>query len=100
MNMLNNLSLEGTITKDVELTETENGNAVAKSAMASSRYFKTEEGEEKEEVTTIDFVCFGKMAENLARISKTKRNVRIVGRLKNQDDKIIIVAEHIEYKAK
>ena len=100
MNMLNSLIIEGRLTKEVELSQTENGNAVAKSVVASSRYIVTEEGERKEEVTSVEFVCFGKMAEDLERISKYRKGVRVVGRLKNQGDKIIVIAEHIEYKAK
>ena len=100
MNMLNNLIIEGQVSKEVEFSYTEKGNAIAKSVVASSRYIMTEEGERKEEVTSVEFVCFGKMAEDLARISKTRKGVRVVGRLKNQGDKIIVIAEHIEYKAR
>ena len=100
MNMLNSLILEGKLTKEVEFTVQENGLKVAKSIVASSRYYLTEGCERKEEVTSIEFECYGRMAEDLERISKTRKNVRIVGRLKNQGDKIIIVAEHIEYRAK
>ena len=100
MNMLNNLIIEGQITKEAELSYTENGNAIAKSVLASSRYIMTEEGERKEEITTVEFFCFGKMAEDFERISKTKKNIRIVGRLKSEGEKVFIISEHIEYKAK
>ena len=100
MNMLNNLIFEGKLTKEVEFTVQENGLKVAKSVVASSRYVITAEGERKEEITNVELECYGRMAEDLERISKTRKNVRIVGRIKNQGDKVIIVAEHIEYKTK
>lgn len=100
MNMLNNLIIEGQISREVELSYTEKGNAIAKSAVASSRYFKTEEGEQKEEITTVEFVCFGKMAEDCERISKKRKNIRIVGRLKSEGEKVFVISEHIEYKAR
>lgn len=98
MNMLNNLIIEGQISKEAELSYTEKGNAIAKSALASSRYIMTEEGERKEEITTVEFICFGKMAEDFERISKTKKNIRIVGRLKSEGEKVFIICEHIEYR--
>ena len=100
MNMLNNLIIEGQVSKEVEFSYTEKGNAIAKSAVASSRYIMTEEGERKEEITTVEFVCFGKMAEDFERISKAKKNIRIVGRLKSEGEKVFIICEHIEYKAR
>ena len=100
MNNLNNLIIEGQISKEAELSYTYKGNAVAKSALASSRYIMTEEGERKEEITTVEFVCYGKMAEDFERISKTKKNIRIVGRLKSEGEKVFIISEHIEYRTK
>ena len=98
MNMLNNLIIEGQVAKDVEFFVKEDGLKVAKSAVASSRYIMTEEGERKEEITTVEFFCFGRMAEDFERISKTKKNMRIVGRLKSEDEKVFIICEHIEYR--
>lgn len=97
MNCLNSLILGGTVASVME-----DGVFL----LSTSRYYK--DGEElKEEKSVFSVAVYGKLAE----FSKDKlilnRGVRIVGRLKqdkwtdsegNEFSKVIVVAEHIEYK--
>ena len=98
MNMINSLILEGKITKDVEFFVKENGLKVAMSVVSSSRFYITAEGERKEEVTNVEFECYGRMAEELDRYAKKHNGIRVVGRLKQEGNKIFIVGEHLEFR--
>lgn len=85
----NKVQLIGNLTRDPELRYTPKGTAVAKLGLAVNRKFKTESGEQKEEVTFIDIDAFGKQAEMVGQYLKKGRSVFIEGRLKldQWDDK-------------
>ena len=51
--------------------------------------------------TTVEKEVFrARLAEVIAKFSKKRKNVRIVGKLKKNGKKVLISAEHIEFKAK
>ncbi len=110
MNMLNQIIIEGTVTKDSFFKEEEGKNRSFLSIpIASKRYCRDERGEISEEVTFFDVRVWG---EAFCRISKQNakkgRGIRVVGRLaqetgingRKKTSRLYIVAEHIDYKPK
>jgi len=78
---LNRLTIAGNLTRDVELTYTTKGTAVGQSSVAINRKWATDSGEKKEEVTFVEFKCFGRTAENAAKMTGKGLNILIEGRL-------------------
>lgn len=89
MASFNKVILVGNLTRDVDLRFTPKGTAVAKLGIAVNRKWRTEAGEENEEVTFIDIDSFGKQAETLANYLKKGSPLLVEGRLKldQWDDK-------------
>jgi single-strand DNA-binding protein len=86
---LNRVTIAGNITRDPELRYTPKGTAICKFGMAINRKWKSESGEQKEEVTFVDVDAFGRTAENLAQYLKKGSPIYLEGRLKldQWDDK-------------
>ena len=61
--MYNKIILVGNLTRDIEMKYTQGGMAIAKTAIATSRKFKSNTGEQKEEVCFVDITFFGRSAE-------------------------------------
>src|SRR3979490_707137 len=78
----NKVILAGNLTRDPEMRYTPKGTAVTKIGMAINRTWKTETGENKEEVTFVDVDAFGRQAEVIARYMATGRPFLVEGRLK------------------
>lgn len=109
MNQLNSIILEGNVVRKAELSEPARGFKVCKFPLAVNRYTKNSNGDFSEEVSYFDVEAYGKMAEICEKNSIKGRGVRVVGRLKQNrwkdndgksNSKIIVVAEHCEYKPK
>jgi single-strand DNA-binding protein len=85
----NKVILIGNLTRDPELRYTPKGVAIAKIGLAVNRTWKSESGEQKEEVTFIDVDAFGRQAETLAQYMKKGSPLMVEGRLKldQWDDK-------------
>lgn len=85
----NKTLLAGNLTKDPELKFTAKGSAIANFTIAHNRKWRTDAGEDKEEVSFIDCVAFGKTAENIAKFFKKGSAIFVEGRLKQEswDDK-------------
>lgn len=85
----NKVILIGNLTRDVELRYTPQGVAIAKIGLALNRKWKTESGEQKEEVTFLDVDAFRKQAETLAQYLRKGSPLMVEGRLKLEqwDDK-------------
>lgn len=73
--------LVGNLTKDIELRYLPSGSAVAKSSIATSYKYKSQSGEQKDEVCFIDFNLFGKSAEIANQYLKKGSKVLLEGRL-------------------
>lgn len=71
----------GNLTRDIELRYTQNGMAIAKTAIATNRRYKTQTGEQKEETCFIDITLFGRAAEIANQYLSKGRKVLIEGRL-------------------
>lgn len=94
--MLNNISLVGRLTKDVELRYTPSNVAVATFTLAVNRTFKNENGER--EADFINCVIWRQQAENLANWAKKGAQIGITGRIQtrsydNQQGQRVYVTE-------
>lgn len=92
MNQLNNLIIEGNL---VDGKREEN---VFNFSIAYNRYFKDCNGNKQLETSFFDIECYGKLADFCEQQLKKGRGIRIVGRLKQVESKVVIVAEHVELK--
>ena len=78
----NRVILAGNLTRDPELRYTPKGVAIAKITLAINRTWKSETGEQKEEVTFVDVDAFGRQAEVVGQYMKKGRPFLVEGRLK------------------
>ena len=80
--MYNKVILIGNLTRDIELRYLPSGSAIiAKSAIATSHKYKTQSGEQKDEVCFLDFNLFGRSAEVANQYLKKGSKVLLEGRL-------------------
>lgn len=106
MNSLNSILIEGNVVRDPVVRETPKGTLVCLFSIASNRFYRQDEGLEKE-TSFFDVESWSKLAETCEKNCIKGRGVRVVGRLK-QDRwtgtdgknyyKVKVVAEHIEFK--
>lgn len=78
--MFNKIVLVGNLTRDVEIRYSQNGNAIANTAIATSRKF-TVNGEKKEETCFVDITFFSRSAEVASQYLRKGSKVLIEGRL-------------------
>jgi single-strand DNA-binding protein len=106
MNNLNSILIEGNLVKDPEYRTTTKGTPVCKFPIASNRFYKQENSMEKE-VSFVNVESWGKLAESVNNTGRKGRGVRVVGRIKQERwqnsegkamSRIIIVAEHVEFR--
>jgi single-strand DNA-binding protein len=82
MASFNKVILAGNLTRDPELRYTPKGTAVARITLAVNRTWKSESGENKEEVSFVDVDIWGRQAEVISQYMKKGRPLLIEGRLK------------------
>jgi single-strand DNA-binding protein len=89
MASFNKVILIGNLTRDVELKYLPKGTAVCNLSLAVNRRWKTEAGEEKEDVYFAECKAFGKQAETIAQYVKKGHPLMVEGRLTREewDDK-------------
>ena len=80
---MNNVSLVGRLTKDVELKYTSSQTAVATGTLAVNRQFKNANGER--EVDFINFVAWRKPAEILSSYASKGSQIGITGRIQTRN---------------
>lgn len=108
MASFNRVLLMGNLTRDVELSFTPSGMAIAKMGLAVNRKWRDQQsGEMREEVTFVDIDVFGKSAELCAQYLMKGRPVFVEGRLKldQWDDKqtgqkrskLKVVADRVQF---
>ena len=78
----NKVILVGNLTRDPELRYTPKGTAVARITLAVNRTWKSESGENKEEVSFVDVDVWGRQAEVISQYMKKGRPLLVEGRLK------------------
>jgi len=80
--MYNKVVLVGNLTRDIEMKFSQkSGMAIAKSAIATSRKFKSSSGEQKEEVCFVDITFFGRSAEVAQQYLRKGSKILIEGKL-------------------
>lgn len=79
--MYNKIILVGNLTRDIEMRFTQGGMAIAKTAIATSRKFKSNNGEQKEEVCFVDITFFGRSAEVSNQYLRKGSKILVEGRL-------------------
>jgi single-strand DNA-binding protein len=107
MASFNKVILVGNLTRDPELRYTPKGTAVAKIGLAVNRTWKSETGENKEEVTFVDVDVFGRTAENVGQYMRKGSPIMIEGRLRldtwedkqtqQKRSKLGVVAETVQF---
>ena len=106
MNNLNSILIEGTLVRDAVNKNTAKGTSICNFAIACNRFYKQAENLEKE-VSFFDVEAWSKLADACIIHGKKGRGVRVVGRLKQERwngtdgksrSKIVIVAEHVEFR--
>jgi len=80
--MFNKVVLMGNLTRDIEMRHTPSGLSIGNTAIATSRKFKSQTGEQKEEVCFIDITFFGRTAEVAQQYLHKGSRILIDGRLK------------------
>ncbi|MDA7817243.1 single-stranded DNA-binding protein [Sulfurimonas sp.] len=79
--MYNKVVLVGNLTRDIEMKFSQAGMAIAKTAIATSRKFKSNTGEQKEEVCFVDITFFGRSAEVANQYLHKGSKILVEGRL-------------------
>lgn len=73
--------LVGNLTRDIEVRYSQGGSAIANTAIATSRKFKSQMGEQREETMFIDITFFGRTAEIANQYLRKGSKVLVEGRL-------------------
>lgn len=107
MASFNKVMLMGNLTRDVEIRHTSGNTAVGNFGLAVNRKFKTQSGDQREEVTFVDCEAWGRTAEVMAQYLSKGRPVFIEGRLKldqwedrnggGKRSKISVVVENFQF---
>ncbi len=84
MNSLNLAQVIGNLTRDPELRQTQNGQAVCTLGVATNRRWKDSSGQMKEEAEFHNIVCWGKLAEIVNQYLKKGAKVFFSGRLQTR----------------
>lgn len=79
--MYNKVVLVGNLTRDIEIRYTQGGSAIGKTGIAVNRKYKSQGGEQKEEVMFVDLTFFGRTAEIANQYLRKGSKVLVDGRL-------------------
>ena len=98
--------IEGNLTQDPELTTVPSGKSVCHFSIASNRYYRNSEKQLVSEVVYLNVDTWGNLAESCGKYLRKGRGVRVVGRVRQDRwqgedekirDRIVVVAEHVEF---
>jgi single-stranded DNA-binding protein len=98
MNDLNSVIVEGFVNSEPETTK-QGGYDLCMFSVESARFFKTDDAIEKE-VSTFWIEAWSKLAPVCQKDCTAGRVLRIVGRLAERQGKVVVIAEHVEFKGK
>jgi len=79
--MYNKVVLVGNLARDVEIRYSQSGSAIGNVGIATNRKWKSQTGEQKEEVMFIDLTFFGRTAEIANQYLRKGSKVLVDGRL-------------------
>ncbi len=82
MSSFNRVTLIGNLTRDPQVKHLPNSLVIAEFGLAMSRRFRTQGGEDREEVCFVDCTAFGKQAQVISEYARKGRQLFIEGRLK------------------
>jgi len=108
MNNLNSIVIEGNLVSAPETHVISNAPSMCKLTIANNRFYVNRAGETVQETSYFTITAWGPTAEACSKYLDKGRGIRVVGRLKQDRwldadgknrDKIVIVAQHIEFKA-
>lgn len=107
MSTLNQVTLMGNVTRDIEIRYTPNGTAVGNIGLAMNRKWKDQANNLREEVTFVDLQVWGKSAEFVQKHFPKGTPMLVCGRLKTESwvdkatqktrSKLIVVADEIKF---
>lgn len=98
MNSLNSIILEGTVTEKPVRENRENVVAL-KFPVNVKRYYKNTDNENVEESYRFNVETYNQLADfTEPKLKEPGRGIRVVGRLKEVNGNVFVVAEHIEFK--
>ena len=107
MPSFNRVTLMGNLTRDPQLKHLPSNTTVADFGLAMNRHYKTQAGEDREEVCFIDCSAFGRQAEVIGQYCKKGKPLFVEGRLKYDqwDDKtsgakrskVTVVVENFQF---
>ena len=107
MASFNKVILMGNLTRDPQLKYLPSQTAVVEFGLACNRKFKTQAGEDKEEVTFVDCTAFGRTGEVINQYFTKGKPIFIEGRLKydqwedkqggGKRSKITVVVENFQF---
>jgi single-strand DNA-binding protein len=107
MPSFNRVTLIGNLTRDPETRDLPSGTTLCEFGLATTRHYKTQSGDDREETCFIDCTAFGKQAEVLQQYVKKGRPLFVEGRLRfdQWDDKngggkrskISVVVENFQF---
>src|SRR5256885_14594277 len=79
---VNKVILIGNVTRDPQTKQLPSQSMVTEFGMAMNRKFKSQEGEDREEVCFVDCTAFGRQAEVIAKYCKKGKQLYVEGRLR------------------
>jgi single-strand DNA-binding protein len=82
MASFNKVIMMGNLTRDPEVRVTPGGMTICKFTVAMNRKFKSQDGQEKEEVSYVDVDSFGKQAEVISKYFSMGKPILVEGRLR------------------
>lgn len=103
---LNKVLIIGNLTRDPELRYLPSGTALCDFGIAVNRNFKTQSGEQKEEVLFVDVTAWAKQAELISEYMQKGRPIFVEGRLKldqwtnqqgQKQSKLRVVMENFQF---
>ena len=100
MNDLNSVILEGVLFDKDDLSQTFIGTKVLNFKVKSVRTYKDRSGSERTETGVFYVRCFGNLANIVNDKAKKDTPLRIVGKLKEENERVVLIAEHVEIRYK
>ena len=82
---LNVVYIAGRLTSDPDLRYTQSGRAYCRLRLANTRYFKSKEGERREDTTFVNASCWDKQAEFIGERLRKGRPVLVEGSLRSYE---------------
>lgn len=103
---LNRIQLAGRLTRDPETRITQSGLTVTDLTLAVNRFYKTDQGENREETDYIDCVAFGKTGETIGKHLRKGRAIYLEGHLRFEQyvgkegkkrSRLMVIAESMQF---